>query len=104
MSCKTNWGPICFGLHLIFLRGKEVRNGMKSMRTRIRLTGKSKKQNSQHWKVSEYPRDRNWTLNKIEGGISICLRAVKIAIEKGNINRQMLLAWNLFNLLEISKT
>lgn len=46
---------------------------MKSMRTGVRLTGKSKKQNGQHGKVSEYPRDRKWSLNKIEGSISICV-------------------------------
>lgn len=35
-SCKTNWCPTCFGLHLIFFRGREVKNGMKSMRIGIR--------------------------------------------------------------------
>lgn len=73
MSCKTNWGPICFRLHLIFLSGNEVRNGMKSMRTGVRLTGKSKMQNGQHGKVSGYPRDRKLSSNKTEGTISICV-------------------------------
>lgn len=60
-----------FGAAFNFLERKRSQEWNESMRTGVRHTGKSEKQNGQHGKVSEYPRDRKWSLNEIEGTISI---------------------------------
>lgn len=47
-----------FGAAFNFLEWKRSQEWNESMRTGVRHTGKSEKQNGQHGKVSEYPRDR----------------------------------------------